>query len=1333
MEVTTEANDANIDPDWAHSWWTIAPLSQLPALTDAVLIDGYTQTGAQENTNGVGQGLNTILRVEIDGTQSAVENEVITTGLLTLSGENSTLRGLAINRQLGPGVLVGSMGNSVEGNFIGPDISGTAEFDTSAQPILDVRFSNGFNGVIASSGNTNNVIGGTTAAARNLISANTGGPPSTTDNFGVKFVGDNNRIEGNLIGTDRTGTAALPNGSGGVSAGSRNTIGGPASAAGNVISGNVVGVLAGNTNLIQNNLVGTDPSGTLNVGNTAVGILSGFNARDNQILGNTVAFNGAAPPSGGISGSTSAAGIRVVFGTVGSGNLISQNSIFSNFGPGIDLGTDGFTANDVPPASDPPDQDTGANGLQNTPILTSVTDTGGGTDIVGTLQSTPSSNFRIEFFANRNRNFDADPSGMFTGGEAFLGFVDVITNAAGVANFTAPMPSLPSGMPYVSATATDTSDNGGSPLNNTSEFSPVAVLGGPSFVVTNTSDIGPGSLREAIVNANLIAGTQTVSFNIPADDPRHFFYADDGVAGQVTFENTSVTSQADDAAIAGIDPDWTHSWFGIILDAALPEITETVTIDGYTQPGASENTLSTAQGQGLDTVLKIELDGRNVAGDGFSLGFASPTVDAGGSVIRGFAINAFGGDGIQVNTLNGGNTIAGNFIGSDISGTLNFGNGSNGVFLVIDNDDVIGGPAVGDRNLISGNVDNGILALAAPGALIQGNLLGGDRTGEAFFETNGLAVLFTNDEGLVPLSAVSASNFSEGTPAVDVLDEGTPQQLPQASAATSATSSSFSDNELQQLGEIVVTSVIEAIRIIGLKESSLPPDRVDFQLVVLGLVDALTPLRGKSGAAPQIRANTATVLASNNATVVTAIDLNGDGATPNDPLDADDGPNGLQNYPVLTSAVTDAGVTTVNGTLNSVPNTSFRIEVYASSYDTSRFRAGERSLGTVDVTTDASGNAQFTFVSPTAVPLGEDVISLATRLEAVTLAPIETSEFSAGLNVTDSQPPPPVRADLLALRPSDGHFEAQASNGTQFTRDTDFGLLAGTAALSDHRVGDFNDAGLDDVVARRDATGEVIVALSDGTQMTSSVWTLWSPNATWDHVVVGDFDRDGRDDVAGLSSSGTVLVSLSNGTGFDSVPFGAVSGTVNWVDMFSGDVNNDGFDDVILRSSTGAWVVGLSDGIGFSFSVFGRWSAAVNWQDVTTGDFNGDGRLDVVGRSPSGKVVVGLSDGTGFSFSVFATWSTAVSWETQVGDFNNDGRDDIFSRASSGTIVMNLSTGTGFTRSVWGGLSTAVDWLFFVGDFDADGSDDIAGIASTGTMVTGLSSGSGFNFSVWGI
>ncbi len=344
------------------------------------------------------------------------------------------------------------------------------------------------------------------------------------------------------------------------------TIGGAAAGAGNVISGNTAAVAIGyigaigNLAVIENNRIGTDATGAAAVPNLAGISITGNN---NVIRGNTIAFNGAF--NSGRPG--------VVISRLATGNLISQNSIVSNASLGIDLNCDGVTLNDVPPASNPPDQDTGGNNLQNFPILTSVMAASGGTQIQGTLTSTPNSSFRIEFFANRERDegifdfsFPIDPNikrGMFAEGQTYLGFFDVVTNASGVATFTANVSALPADQDFVTATATDVTNPGGGPRNNTSEFSPLYPLGGPSTVVTNTGEVGVGTLREAIFVANLTPGDDTVTFNIPANDPRHFYYQNDGVAGRVSLAKIAVTTATNDAAIAGIDPDWTHSWFSI--------------------------------------------------------------------------------------------------------------------------------------------------------------------------------------------------------------------------------------------------------------------------------------------------------------------------------------------------------------------------------------------------------------------------------------------------------------------------------------------------------------------------------------------------------------------------------------------------------------------------------------------------------------------------------------------------------------------------------------------------------------------------------------------------
>src|SRR5207248_11730537 len=134
-------------------------------------------------------------------------------------------------------------------------------------------------------------------------------------------------------------------------------------------------------------------------------------------------------------------------------NSILGNSIFANAALGIDLQTEnGVTLNDTGDADD------GPNHLQNFPVLTSVTSSGGMTTIAGRLNSTANTTFRIEFFANDS----IDPSG-YGEGQIFLGFVNTTTNASGDATFSKGFTQIGANQ-RVTATATD-------PSNNTSEFS----------------------------------------------------------------------------------------------------------------------------------------------------------------------------------------------------------------------------------------------------------------------------------------------------------------------------------------------------------------------------------------------------------------------------------------------------------------------------------------------------------------------------------------------------------------------------------------------------------------------------------------------------------------------------------------------------------------------------------------------------------------------------------------------------------------------------------------------------------------------------------------------
>lgn len=401
--------------------------------------------------------------------------------------------------------IVGALGtgNQVQGNLIGTNAAGNA-----AVP-------NGGIGInINSSGNT---IGGTSAAARNVISGNNG--------QGVRIVNAGatlNVLQGNFIGTDVNGVVALGNGLAGVvvTGAPNTTIGGTTPGARNVISGNGIGTSnptlasgvqlqnGASNNRVQGNYIGTDVTGNVGLGNVSNGVFvesstnnliagnlisgNGFvlvsagvilstNANSNQVQGNYIGTNAAgnAPLGNGgngvLVGRTATSASNNTIGGTGSGegnviafngsngilvfnngslnNAVRQNSIFSNAALGIDLGL-----GDGVTENDSCDSDAGANNLQNFPILTSVCHTGNMASVDGTLNSAPGTTFTVEFFASAN----CDPSGSGEG-QTYLGSIQVTTGIDCFATFTF-TGATPAGQPFITATATD-------PGGNTSEFS----------------------------------------------------------------------------------------------------------------------------------------------------------------------------------------------------------------------------------------------------------------------------------------------------------------------------------------------------------------------------------------------------------------------------------------------------------------------------------------------------------------------------------------------------------------------------------------------------------------------------------------------------------------------------------------------------------------------------------------------------------------------------------------------------------------------------------------------------------------------------------------------
>jgi hypothetical protein len=444
---------------------TLGP-DRMPSITTPMTIDGYTQPGAHPNTNARG-GLNTVLKIQISGANlgAVAPFEILFTS-------NVTIRGLVINHcQTGITVNVGTSNVRIEGNFIGTDPSGTA---TAGSAIgIDISTQGGAAQV---------VIGGADAAARNLISGNSTFGISS----GFNFNGFNDYVvQGNLIGTDVSGQVALGNRNGiAVNAFTPTVF----AALNNVISGNTetgIGVgdsgVGGSANsfsgTIQRNLIGVAADGVTPLGNGLNGIAVGFSGPrgpTSSLIGGTDSGQGNVIAFNNNDG--------VLIGGVGiTSHKILGNSIFANAALGIDLANDGGVT-----ANDGCDADTGANNLQNFPVITSASFSGGMVRISGTLNSLPNTMFRLEFFSSAQ----GDPSGNGEG-QTFLGSANRATNGSCNASFGPLSFPVPPGQRFVTATATRL-DAMGNPIE-TSEFS--ALVAGPQPSPTPTPTATPTRSR----------------------------------------------------------------------------------------------------------------------------------------------------------------------------------------------------------------------------------------------------------------------------------------------------------------------------------------------------------------------------------------------------------------------------------------------------------------------------------------------------------------------------------------------------------------------------------------------------------------------------------------------------------------------------------------------------------------------------------------------------------------------------------------------------------------------------------------------------------------------
>ena len=310
--------------------------------------------------NGVGvviqSGANQLVQGNFIGTDATGLNAIPnTTGVDVRSSDNLIGGTVAGARNIIGGntciSISPSTGNRVQGNFIGTDVTGA-----NALGIGDGIFITGAA-----------QIGGLTTQPGmppgNVISGNRGG--GGTGHGIVIVTNASSVIQGNLIGTNATGTQALGNVLDGIEIfGIGNVVGGTDVMARNVISGNGRnGILMGtdngpvHDNLIQGNFIGTDLTGTNFLGNAGDGVF--VNLSTHNTIGGQVAAAGA--PPGNVIAGNGGNGVALIGGSQTNGLAIIGNSIFANASVGIDLNRDGVTLNDLG------DADTGCNTLQNYP------------------------------------------------------------------------------------------------------------------------------------------------------------------------------------------------------------------------------------------------------------------------------------------------------------------------------------------------------------------------------------------------------------------------------------------------------------------------------------------------------------------------------------------------------------------------------------------------------------------------------------------------------------------------------------------------------------------------------------------------------------------------------------------------------------------------------------------------------------------------------------------------------------------------------------------------------------------------------------------------------
>ena len=242
------------------------------------------------------------------------------------------------------------------------------------------------------------------------------------------------------------------------------------------------------------------------------------------------------------------------------------------------------------------------------------------------------------------------------------------------------------------------------------------------------------------------------------------------------------------------------------------------------------------------------------------------------------------------------------------------------------------------------------------------------------------------------------------------------------------------------------------------------------------------------------------------------------------------------------------------------------------------------------------------------------------------------------------------------------------------------GAFAGTITFEQSTVGNFNGNGKADILWRHDTTGQLILWLMDGVDISDSQSIGTVSDLGWQFQQVGDFNGDSRADILWRHiTTGQLFLWLMDGfniIGYQ--PIGIVS-DLGWQIQKVGDFNGDSKADILWRhDTTGQLFLWLMDGT----NTIGYASPGIvtdlNWQIQQVADFDGDSKADILWRhNTTGQLFLWLMDGFDIiGYQPIGTVSD-LGWQIQqVGDFNGDGKADILWRHNTtGQLFLWLMDG----------------------------------------------------------